>query len=237
MVYAFRGHADTDWSLRPTLLRAVERVQLSESDTLELERKCLMEFKSQAHLHMAPNLLSTTPDTVSWWTLMQHHGAPTRMLDWCASIYVAAYFAVIEHPESAGAVWLVHVQSVEQFMRERYEEPAFPATEKEIQKRFLQPSAPAALFFCGRLSKTDRMVAQQGFFTVCRNILTDHGTIFEGVFDTQTPKELFRKIVIPANLKGQFLRKLRAMNITAGALFPGLDGIGRSVGELLRGYR
>ena len=233
-LYAFRGQAEARWDLEPPLLRIFRGLNLSEKEALEVEQQCLMEFKSQAHLHISPNVLSTTPDTVSWWTIMQHHGAPTRLLDWCQSMYVAAYFAVTGYRDSPGAVWLAHVHTVERVMKERHGEPEFPKSEEENKARFLQAGAPHALLFGGRLHKTDRMVAQQGFCTVCRNILGNHGEILRDVFPKQTGRELFRKFIIPANLKNHFLRKLESMNITANALFPGLDGLGRSIGELLQ---
>ena len=48
-------------------------------------------------------------------------------------------------------------------------------------------------------------------------------------------KTLFNeKWVIPAGLKLEFLRKLRAMNSAAHSLFPGIDGFGRSLAEVAR---
>jgi len=51
---------------------------------------------------------------------MQHHGAPTRLLDWSTSIYVAAYFAVIEQPNADGVIWIVHLDTVRNRMIEKY---------------------------------------------------------------------------------------------------------------------
>jgi hypothetical protein len=232
--YVYRGQSSSAWKLEPALLRVFHRFRLSEPKALEIERMALDEFKAQAHLHLPPNVFSTTTDTVSWWTLMQHHGAPTRLLDWCFSIYVAAYFAVTAQPDEPGAVWIVHTRTLHSIMSETYEGADFPNSEGEIQNRFLKPDAPPVLVFVSRSTKTHRMIAQQGLFSVCRQVLGHHGEILDAIMPDDPQRELFRKIVIPASLKAVFLRKLRSMNITANALFPGLDGLGRSLEEFIQ---
>ena len=99
--YAFRGHSKKEWLLAPTLLRHCDHQNKSIEEVLEIESLALAEFQSQAHLHLEPNILNRTTDTISWWTLMQHYGAPTRLLDWTKSIFVAAYFAVAESRSSS----------------------------------------------------------------------------------------------------------------------------------------
>ena len=54
----------------------------------------LDDFQRAAH-HYESNL-PPGGQVVDWFTLMQHHGAPTRMLDWTRSPYVALYFAMKE---------------------------------------------------------------------------------------------------------------------------------------------
>ena len=44
---------------------------------------------------------------------------------------------------------------------------------------------------------------------------------------------IVRKFVIPSGLKPRFLANLQMMNITASVLFPGIDGLGRSIKEML----
>ncbi len=108
-----------------------------------------------------------------------------------------------------------------------------PKYEKAFDDAYLQQGAPHALSFVERLSKSERMVAQQGLFCICRNILGDHENIVTDAFEGASSQELYRKLIIPKDQKKVFLSKLRNMNVTANALFPGLDGLGKSVRELL----
>ena len=119
-------------------------------------------------------------------------------------------------------------------MAEKYEGVDFPKTESMIQDRFRRAGAPPVLLFVDPKSKTDRMVAQQGLFSISRQVLGDHGSLIRECIPEDPPIESFRKAVIPATQKSTFLRKLRNLNITASSLFPGLDGLARSVDELIQ---
>lgn len=231
--YAFRGQSDATWELKPSFLRCLPS-EMPVQRALDLENAALAEFKTQAHLHLPQSVFATTTDSISWLTVMQHHGAPTRMLDWTASIYVAAYFAVHGTPSSDGAIWLVHTNGVHDYMNKTHGESEIPTNEAAMRKVFFVADATEIVTFVGRQNKSDRMIAQQGFFSVCRNILGDHGAIFRRVFSEPTEKLLFAKLIIPSALKPTFARRLRAMNLTANALFPGIDGLGKSIAELVQ---
>ena len=231
--YAFRGHADANWKLVPTFLRCFKSSEIIEEIALKLEEKAINEFKSQAHLYLKPNEFSITKDTISWLTVMQHYGAPTRLLDWTKSIYTAAYFASSSHLDMDGAIWLVHAHALHLKMKDLYNDNTFPKTQNEIKSKYLLSGAPHELLFTERLSKSDRMITQQGFFSICRNILGDHGQILQEVFQHDSSKEIFRKLIIPSSQKRTFLKKLRSMNVTAISLFPGLDGLGKSISEFV----
>src|SRR5262245_22396202 len=80
--YFFRGQARADWSLVPSLLRLIEQNGLDVGRSLWLEQQLLIEFRASAHLHLGPWILPEDErDVVAWWALMQHYGAPTRLLD------------------------------------------------------------------------------------------------------------------------------------------------------------
>ena len=72
------------------------------------------------------------------------------------------------------------------------------------------------------------MIAQQGQHTFCTNIYADHGQIIG-----KSLGKGLKKLVIDSSKKREFLLRLRRMNITANSLFPGLDGLGRSIAELI----
>ena len=61
----------------------------------------------------------------------------------------------------------------------------------------------------------------------------DHGRLIEAAFPRSSTHPFF-KIVIDPQMKQEALRTLMRMNITASSLFPGLDGLGRSIRELIK---
>ena len=91
----FRGHRDAKWDLVTTLDRAllktlsVETAEVNCSVREKLnptvnEANVLLEFQRAAH-----NFDVRTPaneDLIDWLALMQHYGAPTRLLDWTLSL-------------------------------------------------------------------------------------------------------------------------------------------------------
>jgi hypothetical protein len=102
----------------------------------------------------------------------------------------------------------------------------------------LKEDAPEVIEFTRPKRKTQRLAAQQGHFTLSLNVLFDHDHIITRACFSATaayPHTVcLEKWVVPAALKQDFLRHLRTMNVTANALFPGLDGLGRALMEILR---
>jgi len=87
---------------------------------------------------------------------------------------------------------------------------------------------------------TERMAAQQGGFTVSQSILADHADeiariVLEYVDIEENKKSVIRsKWVIDKSVKRELLRRLHAVNVTAANLFPGIDGLGTELNELVR---
>src|SRR3954466_14894765 len=96
--YAYRGMANANWDLHTSLSRLGGNFR-------ELEGHLLRNFKKYAS--------STVPNVGSewvWLALAQHHGLPTRLLDWTYSPYTALHFATVNVAEydADAIVWCVN---------------------------------------------------------------------------------------------------------------------------------
>lgn len=125
--WGFRGQRESSWTLQTSLDREV-RVSY-DTGHYHLNRRgeeddLLFRFQQQAQLYLAH--LPPTEDRAGWLALMQHHGVPTRLLDWTRSPYVALYFAVETEPqaverskdnaggeERSSAVWAIDLDWLE----------------------------------------------------------------------------------------------------------------------------
>jgi FRG domain len=99
--WIYRGVGDSSFALLPKIGRIEFRPQYS----VETERLLLRTFKQRA-IRFASPLPSTD---LEWLALGQHHGLPTRLLDWTYSPLVALYFAVRELPHVDAAVYCRHM--------------------------------------------------------------------------------------------------------------------------------
>lgn len=92
--WLFRGERTTEWQPKSSLERCCDRLGVQPKMRRTIEGRIIREFRRAYHQFSA-----RVPDSrsiVEWLSIMQHHGAPTRLLDFTYSVYVGAYFAVEE---------------------------------------------------------------------------------------------------------------------------------------------
>jgi hypothetical protein len=77
-------------------------------------------FRQDAHRGLAPFVVPSNDYVLNWWPLMRHYGAPTRLLDWSLSPYVALYFAVEEPWDEDGALWWYRANIAENLMVRKF---------------------------------------------------------------------------------------------------------------------
>lgn len=234
VTFMFRGQADATWGLEPSFTRLARTYNLSAEQALEVEAHALRVFEMEAPLHTPIWKDIPREKLTARWALMQHYGAPTRLLDWTRSPYVAAFFAAERELDKPGAVWVAHVQLVRDFLRGKFGDRDGDSNLPVDQLTSFTRTAPNPMLYVGEDIYTDRMAAQATIFTVSPWVLQDHQEVLAEAVQAFPKNIVVLKLVIPPEVKASLLRGLRQMNVTARSLFPGLDGFSRSVAELLR---
>lgn len=222
--YLFRGHSRAEYELSPSLSR-------KGGKQVNLEKHLLRNFIKYAKSHLGAS--EDQPKNFwHWIALAQHHGLPTRLLDWTYSPLISAHFACanLESMEHDGAIWMVDYHRahdhLEASLKERlFREGAHVFTDEMLSsvikslENVSDPSRLEQVVFFEPPSISSRIVNQFACFSVqigaCKP-MTDW---------LHKKPDIWRKIVIPADLKWEIRDKLDQSNITERVLFPGLDGM------------
>ena len=222
--YAFRGLASTAHKLSNSLLRLAGQASIN---TLELS--LLRNFSKYAHAQPAPGVESVW----HWLALGQHHGLPTRLIDWTYSPFVALHFAT-EHPEEYdkdGIVWCVNFVEANKRL---------PARLKQImQSDGSETVTVDMLNAIGDLQQFDAL-ARKPFLVFMEPPAVDRRILNQwALFSLMSSPtahmrdwleehpDLCRRVIVPAALKWEIRDKLDQANINERILFPDLDGLSR----------
>jgi hypothetical protein len=199
----FRGQRNADWGLVPRLGRTQFRKQAVRELT-EIELELVREFERLSVPYLAGRGLTSMWDKLA---LAQHHGLPTRLLDWTTNPLVALWFAV-EAPASNGvdaAVWALDVQEDDMAA---YEDNPFNLDRTKV----FRPG-----------HHDPRIIAQAGYFSAHRYIETsDKLSRLDAVV---TMKKRLRKFEVPSAAFAQIRIDLARCGINRASLFPDLQGL------------
>jgi len=221
----YRGDGDARWPLLTSLDKlGGARNPHTKAD---LEEHILRNF-----IRYSRPYLGQTP--VNEWEVLvtaQHHGLPTRLLDWTYSPLVAAHFATL-HPEREcdRAVWRLDWQRVHRCFG--LPELALLIQDLEEILGGERPLTPWALFsgppdgrqFACMLeppSLNARIVAQSATFTLC----SDKHQSFDQFLEQHGLGSALTKFVIPAKETARFRDQLDLVDVDERRLFPDLDGV------------
>lgn len=224
--WAFRGQQEADWPLLSSLARYLRRFGLHSDSWRVREERAIRIFRRKAHNYLANH--SVLENDMRCLALMQHHGAPTRLLDFTKSPFVAAFFA-LENATGDAAVYALNTPRLWSCapLRERSltREWIDPRREGNFERYFLANEYD--VLWIGEPHEMDsRLVAQAGTMVVPGVLGKPLDLILGAYPDGDT---LIKKIILPAEVRETAIKSLYRMNITNATLFPDLDGLARSV--------
>jgi len=249
--WVFRGQSDVSWSLNTTLNRAASDSACNIRKIPEMELEILKLFQRRA-----PQYLSNLPDKdnlLEWYSLIQHHGGPTRLLDFTYSFYVACFFA-LERNNKDSAIYCINrtllsnAGQLTESNRGYQRKPEFGTIEYCNQVLKEQTSSPLVII-SEPFEMNERLAAQQGLFAIPSEghqtfeynlSLTLHPYLkdlpkmtnlsnWRDNIDTLNSECGMLKIIINKSMCKEIKNDLHQMNINAATLFPGLDGFTRSL--------
>ncbi len=249
----FRG--EDEQHFKTTLLPELYRSNKSLEKVLEKENALFEEFQRQGvqYSDFDPE------DDWNWYFAMQHHGGPTRLLDWSDGSLMAAHFSMRFKTRSeqlkVGAIvyvldphWFIkHVDSLPATKERRARWNQKPKTllipeddrDGEYEQiwlpgdkdEFMEDPLPAQPFLLATEHITRRVAAQRSRFMV-------FGADFDYLRRLLTSRDSrIRKIRIPGECIRRMQTDLRDCGITESVIFPDLDGMGREIKQLWQQFK
>lgn len=226
--FAYRGLDRSDYPLTNSLTRLGKPYPYMESHLLK-------QFKKYAYPHFN--------DHRSEWYLLsvaQHHGLPTRLLDWTYSPLVALHFATsdLNQFDADGVIWKVNYAETNSLLpgsiiSKTLSHGANILTVEALSRsieglhefdQLKSPTLSPALFF-EPPSLDSRIVNQFAYFSAISDPFMDFELWLRKPDISQRVSA--QRILVASSLKWEIRDKLDQSNVTERVLFPGLDGLSK----------
>jgi hypothetical protein len=228
--WAFRGQVHSGWMLS----NAIERTGFIQFYR-GIEAEFLAEFQRGARNYLSKD--ETPAHLIEWLALMQHHGAPTRLLDLTKSPFIAAYFAFEHCPDNddhAVGIWGINInylknRSIEilsQEFGEALQQNKNLINEQLFEKLFYENNK-ALVFPVEPFRMNRRYSLQQSIFVSTGT--SEQPFMEQLLFLGEDISKAVVKIEVPGCYKKQAMRDLQQMNLHRASLFPDLDGYALSL--------
>lgn len=229
--YVYRGMSNAAFRLETSLTRNCKGLQRT------LEPAILRNFAKYA-------VIEDPTVAQSVWRQMilgQHHGLPTRLLDWSHSALVALHFSVSETnldkmDKRDSLVWRIDITELHSLLPERYKAVLRDHQAQIFTVDMLDEAARSVAQYDTDMgdrgmvvieppSINSRIVNQYSFFSVMPLDMHDA----ERFLDENTEKTV--KYVIDKNLRWRVRDMLDQLNMSERIVYPGLTGLSQWIGR------
>lgn len=228
--WVFRGQADASWVLN----NAIERTAFITHHK-GIEADFVAEFQRGARNYLSRDEIPE--HLIEWLALMQHHGAPTRLLDLTRSPFIAAYFAYeicSSRPDHNVAVWGLNINYLKnkalEILSEEYSEALQQSSNlinETLFEKIFYTNNRRLVFPVEPFRMNRRYSLQQSVFVSTG--ISDVPLMEQLQFLGEGIEKAVVKIELPASDKKAALRDLLQMNLHRASLFPDLDGYATSL--------
>jgi len=223
--YLYRGMPDVAFHLKTSLSRNCKDVAFN------IEKSILRNFTKYASIE-DPGLTSSV-----WRQLIigQHHGLPTRLLDWTYSPLIALHFAtsgesLSQMEENDCVVWAIDIEEINSLLPREYgkklqEESSYLFTVEMLDKlvqcleQYDTDMKDRSMVLIEPPSIDQRIINQYSYFSI---VPRDVESI-ETFLSLNTNNTI--KYVIDKSLKWRIRDMLDQLNVNERIVFPGLDGL------------
>lgn len=197
--YVFRGQRDSNWKIVSTLTRLGQNVS-SDIASKHLEEKQLEMFKLKIRGLRGKNPPKLEDPEV--WSLGQHHGLCTPLIDWTESPFIASYFAFEQAEKSSSEYRSIYALN-------RYGLQIDPKFISQQEVRFYEPIQ----------DDNDRIVSQAGLFTIIPT-----GEDLVSWLQENELSDYITKINVEDEYRLNAINDLKTMNILGSTVYPDLHG-------------
>jgi hypothetical protein len=233
--YIFRGHSNSKWKLESTLERVLGE-KWSADKARKFEDLSLYRFQSKYHIY---NTTEHPPKSkLSWLSVMQHYGVPTRLLDFTESPYVALYFALETYDHLHNNDLAIYALDYKTIMDKSIEyikakDSKFSYGRNEMQFKnddvfedFVDRHSYDILWITEPFELNVRMDRQSGTFLISGNRVKT----IQSIINSQLYEDCkIFKYLIQSEIYENVYTLLRKMNINSKSIYGDLIGLAKAI--------
>ena len=215
--YYYRGQSNSSWKLQTTFHRYAPEVGMTLEQYLDYVLPEVHHYVSAQYNELLN--LQNPEEFGAFLALLQHHGFPTPLLDWTLSPYIAAYFAFrdVDIKEPKTDYVRIYIFDYKEWISS-FEQPL---NLRDLSKAYVSVIRTHAKY-------NPRLIPQMGRYTVT-NVADIESHLL--TLSAQQNKTFLYIVDLPVSERIKVMRDLNLMGINEMTLFPGMDGICRTLKE------